>query len=45
MYNNSDEHFLTMQSVIDVNRKDYDKKTKNLTEYLTAMVTSIMDQI
>ena len=51
--NNTDkkynEQLLIMQATIEANRKDYDEKTKNLTEDLKAMITStiisMMDQI
>ena len=45
MDNNPDDQLLTMQATIEANRKYYDEKTKKLTEYLTAMITSIMDHI
>ena len=34
-----------MQATIDANRQDYDEKIKNLTEDLTEMIASMMDQI
>ena len=45
MDNKSDEKFLIMQATIEANRQDYDDKKKKLTEDLTAMITSMMDQI
>ena len=45
MDNNPDDQLLTMQATIEANRKYYDEKMKKLTEYLTAMITSIMDHI
>ena len=40
----SDCQLLIMQAKIEANRKEYDKKTKNLTEHLTAMIKPIMYQ-
>ena len=34
-----------MHATIDFNRQYYDEKMKKLTEYLTEMITSIMDLI
>ena len=34
-----------MQATIESNRKDYDEKMKKLSEDLTAIITSMMDQI
>ena len=31
--------------MIEAIKQDYDKKTKKLAEYLTAMIASMMDQI
>ena len=45
MHNKSDDHLLTMQATIKSNRQDYDDKTKNITEYLTEMIISMMDKI
>ena len=38
MDNKSNYQLLIMQATIEANRQDYDKKTKNLTEDLTAMI-------
>ena len=43
--NKSDDQLLIMQSTIEANTQDYDEKMKKLIKYLTAMITSIMDQI
>ena len=43
MDNNSDDQFLTMQSTIDANRQDFDKKMKKLTEYLISMIASMTE--
>ena len=45
MYNKSDDQLLVMQYTIESNRQDYDEKTKNLTEYLTVIIASMMDHI
>ena len=45
MDNKSYDQLLIMQSMIDTNRKNSDEKIKKLTEYPTAMITSMMDQI
>ena len=45
MNNKSDEQLLIVKATIEANRQDYDEKMKNLTEDLTAMITSMMDQI
>ena len=45
MDNKSDAQLLIMQATIEANMHDSDEKTKNLTEYLTAKITSMMDQI
>ena len=34
-----------MQDTIEVSRQDYDEKMKKLTEYLTAIIASMMGQI
>ena len=41
----SDDQFIIMQAKIEHNKKDSDKKTKNLREYLTVMIASMMDKI
>ena len=41
----SDYQLFTMHATIDSNRQYYDEKMKKLTEYLTEMITSMMDQI
>ena len=43
--NNLDEHSLIMKSTIEANRKDSYDKIKNLTEYLKAMIASMMGQM
>ena len=45
MNNKSDEHLRIMQATIESNKQDYDEKMKKLTEYLTAMITPMMDHI
>ena len=45
MDNKSDEHLLLMQTTIESNRQDSDEKTNNIIEYMTAMITLMMDQI
>ena len=45
MDNKSDDQLLIMKPVIKYKRQYYDDKIKKLTEYLTAMITSMMDQI
>ena len=45
MDNKSDDQFLVVQYMIDANSQDYDEETKKLTEYLTGMIASLMDQI
>ena len=45
MDNKLDGQLLITQATIDANRQDSDEKSKNLTEDLTAMIASIMDQI
>ena len=45
MDNKSDEQLVILQATIQANRQDSDEKTKNLTEYLTETITSMMDQI
>ena len=45
MDNKSDGQLLIMQATIDANRQDSDEKMKNLTEYLTEIIVSMMDQI
>ena len=45
MDNKSGDQLLIIQDTIEANRKDYDEKTKKITEYLTAMITSMMDYI
>ena len=44
MDNKSDYQLLNMQDTIESNRQDSDEKIKNLIEYLTAMIISVMDQ-
>ena len=39
------DQLLIMPSTIEANRQDYDDKMKNITEYLTSMITSMTDQI
>ena len=41
----SDYQLLIMQDTIEEKRQDYDEKTKNTTEDLTSMITSMVDQI
>ena len=45
MYNKSEYHLLIMKDTIEANRQDYDEKMNNITECLTAMITSMMDHI
>ena len=45
MYNKSDDQLLIIQATIESNRQDYNEKMKNLTEDLTAIITSMMEQI
>ena len=45
MDNNSYEQLIIMQATIDSNRKDSDEKTKKLTEDLTVIIKSMMDQL
>ena len=45
MYNKSDDHLLIMQDIIEANRQDSDEKMKKITEHLTAIIASMMDQI
>ena len=45
MDNKSYNQLLIMIDTIEANRKDYDDKMKNLTEYLTEIIASMMDQI
>ena len=45
MDNKSDDKLLIIQATIETNRQYSDEKTNNLTEDLTAMITSMMDQI
>ena len=45
MDNKSDVQFLIMQATIEVNKQYCGEKMKKLTEDLTAIITSIMDQI
>ena len=45
MYKKSGEQLFIMQYTIEVNKQDYDNKIKNIIEYLTAMITSMMEQI
>ena len=45
MYNKSDDQLLVMQDKIEANRKYYNDKMKKLTEDLTSMITSMVDQI
>ena len=41
----SDEHILIMQAIIEAYRQDSNNNIKNLTEYFTGMITSMMDKI
>ena len=43
--NKSNDQLCIMQATIDANRQDSDEKMKNLTEDLTSMIVSMMDQI
>ena len=45
MDNKSDYQLLIVQADIEANRQDSDEKMKNITEELTAMIASMMDQI
>ena len=45
MYNKSDDQFLAIKATIECSRQDYDDKIKKVTEDLTAIITSMMDQI
>ena len=45
MDNKSDEQLLIIQAIIDANSQDYDDKMNKLIEYLTSIITSIMNQI
>ena len=45
MNNKSDDHLPVIKAKIEANRKDYDEKIMKLTEYLTEMISSMMDQI
>ena len=45
MDNKSDDQLLIMQATIESKRLDSDNKIKKLTEYLTGMIASMMDQI
>ena len=45
MDNKSYGQLLLMQAMIDVSRENTDEKINNLTANLTAMITSMMDQI
>ena len=45
MDNKSDDQLLMMQARIEGNNQDSDEKMKNLTQYFTGMIASIMDQI
>ena len=45
MDKNSDYQLLIMQANIEANRKDCDEETKNLTEDLTEIITSMMNNI
>ena len=45
MDNKSDNQLTIMQATIDSNRQYYDERIKKLTEYLTEMIASMMDQI
>ena len=39
MDNKTDYQLLITQATIEPKRKDYEEKTKNITEYLTRMIT------
>ena len=43
--NKLDDQLLIMQATTESNGQDYDEKMKMLTEDLTAIITSMMDQI
>ena len=45
MYNKSYDQLLIMQATIDSTRQDSDEKKKDLTEDLTEIIASMMDQI
>ena len=45
MYNKWDDQLLIMQDIIEANRQDSDEKMKKITEHLTAIIASMMDQI
>ena len=45
MYKKSDDKFLAIKATIESSRQDYDDKIKKVTEDLTAIITSMMDQI
>ena len=44
MYNKSDDQLLFIQDMIESNSQDYDEKMKKLTEDLTPMIASMMEQ-
>ena len=39
------DHFLFMQATFESNKQYSDEKMKKLTQFLTGMITSMMDQI
>ena len=45
MDNKSDYRLLIMQAMIEANKQYYDEKMKNLTQDLTGIIASMMDQI
>ena len=45
MDNKSDYQLIIVQSSIEANRQDCDEKMKNITEDLSAMITSMMDKL
>ena len=45
MDNESDDDLLIPEATIESKRQDSDEKMKNLTEDLTAIIISMMDQI
>ena len=45
MDNNPDDQLLIMQATIEASRQYYHEKMNNLTEDLTEMITSMIDQI
>ena len=45
MDNNSDEQFLIMQAKIESNKQESYEKTKNIKEYLKALVTSTITSV